>query len=154
MKEPLLRKGVSVLLINKDKQLLIIRLPEKKGGGWKFPSGGIDKDETSVQRETQEELGTKKMRILAKSNHTHKYLWPKDALKSIDAKYGIPYEGQEWTSFLVEYLGEDSDLIVDGREFVEYLWIKPEELAAYFKFDGQLEYTKKVLSEFDKFLNA
>lgn len=157
MKQPLLRKGVSVILVNTNKELLIIRLPDKKGGGWKFPSGGIDKDETpeeAVLREANEELGAKKVKILANSSHTHKYLWPKDALKSIEEKYGIPYEGQEWTSFLVEYVGEDSELTIDNREAAEYLWVKPVELDNYFTFDGQLEYAKKVLKEFNTLLET
>ena len=157
MAKPLFRKSVSILLLNKNKELLIIRLPDKKGGGWKFPSGGADKSEKiedTVIREIYEEIGTKKVRILAKSVHTHQYLWPKEALQGIKEKYGIPYEGQELTSFLVEYLGAHSDLVINEDELVEYRWVKAEDLKTYFTFDDQLDYTNKVLKDFAKFLHA
>jgi 8-oxo-dGTP diphosphatase len=54
-------KVVAAIIVNESGQVLAVKCPDSKhGGGWEFPGGKIEPDETpqaAVVREIQEELG-------------------------------------------------------------------------------------------------
>ncbi len=123
MSETTLRPNVCLFIINRDKKLF---LGERFGepGVWQFPQGGVEPDsslEDNVLRELWEETGisSEKARILKRFKHTYDYNW------KTPPKYAIgKWHGQSQTFWLIEFLGEDSDIRLDlhDQEFSAWRW--------------------------------
>ncbi|MCF7866332.1 NUDIX hydrolase [Candidatus Woesearchaeota archaeon] len=149
----LYRKCASIL-IEKNGLLLIVNLPAEKGGGWKFPSGGLELNETiedTAKREAYEELGLKDLKLKYICKYKVRYLWPVESLDSIEKKYGIRYQGQELTPVVLSI--PNNFELKTNEEIAEYKWVEPKELHKYFKFENQLKDLKEILSEIDIFEN-
>ncbi len=111
------------------KEFLIVRKP-RKDHAWQFPQGGIDKEETLIvaaKRELKEECG-EDMNVRFLDNEpvgVYKYLFPKN-FKRHDSEI----TGARVSFFRAEYLGGKVE--IDGKEIVEYKWIKEEEFGEFF----------------------
>lgn len=126
--EALYRENVSLITFRKlpKLQFLLVNLREWPKDYWKFPQGGINPQESLGQaalREFQEELGTDKIRITSQSSIERKYLWLEPRIIN-----GQKYIGQHQKFFIVEFWGEEGDVMVRDEEIRTYCWATPEDL--------------------------
>lgn len=125
------RQGVGMMIINKHKQVFVGQRIDTKIDAWQMPQGGIDLGETpskAALREMHEELGTANAKILAETKNWYTYNVPKFLVPKLwDGRYC----GQRQKWFLIEFLGEDSEIDIDTefREFSEWRWAEIEELS-------------------------
>lgn len=114
-----LRPNVCMLVCNHKKQLL---MGERHGkpGHWQFPQGGVEEGASSRQtvfRELREELGIPRRALgrIHQLQATHQYLW-----KNIPAYARGKWVGQAQTFWLVEFVGDDSDIRLDTTDEPEF----------------------------------
>lgn len=142
------RQGVSIILLNKQKEILLENLVSFATYYYALPGGGkkpSEKLEKTVVRELKEELGISK-NLLTIVNHAAKPIrfTFKDSPLVRD---GITYLGQERLYFFVNFKGTDSDITINIKEVRKYVWSKYNDLYRYLLFKGQLEDTIKMISE-------
>jgi putative (di)nucleoside polyphosphate hydrolase len=122
-----LRPNVCMLVFNRVGDLFLgERLSEKEH--WQFPQGGVEPGATlehNVYRELREEIGILPSHIgtLTQLNATYEYEWHNPPAYSI----GV-WRGQAQTFWLVEFLGQDSDIRLDAddeQEFGQWCWCPP-----------------------------
>lgn len=148
------RKNVAAIIINKDKKVLMcehIWIDD----AWQFPQGGVEEgesDEQALLREMNEEIGTKKLKVLGQMEDTVVYQFP----YFLKQKY--KFDGQEQTYFLLYFYGEDSEIRFDNQEkpeFKSFRWVEytePPLKVIYFKklaYLKAIEYFKKTVDSFD-----
>ena len=148
------RENVAAIIINKDKKILMCE-HIWIDNAWQFPQGGIEEGESKEQailRELEEEIGTKKLKILGEMNEKLKYQFP----FYLKEKYN--FDGQIQTFFLLYFYGDDSEIKFDKQEkpeFKAFEWVKynePPLRVIYFKkisYLKALEYFKKQVEELD-----
>ena len=130
------RDNVGAVLFSREGLVLVARradLPNAEGapGGWQLPQGGMDPGEdprVAVFRELEEEIGTAKAEILAEHPEWLSYDLPPELL---GRALGGRYRGQRQRWFALRFLGEDSDIRLDGDphpEFDAWRWARLEEL--------------------------
>jgi putative (di)nucleoside polyphosphate hydrolase len=117
-------------------------------GAWQFPQGGIDDGESPKEalfRELKEEIGTKKVEIIAEYPEWLSYDFPQKIVKRM-----YPYDGQMQKYFLVRLKKSARiDLKTKHPEFVKYKFVNLDEVLdsiIYFKkpiYKKVLEYFKK-----------
>lgn len=124
------RPGVGMMIINSKSQVFMGKRVDSKIHGWQMPQGGIDAGETpsaAALREMEEEIGTANGKIIAESRNWYSYRVPKTLIPRLwDGKYC----GQRQKWFLIDYLGEDTDININTShpEFEEWKWIDFDEL--------------------------
>ena len=137
------RNGIGVFLINQDKKLWVgRRLDSNKY--WQMPQGGIDGSETEIDamlRELKEEIGTNKIKIIAKTKKLLKYKIPRHILENL---WDGEYVGQSQRWFACSFQGEDSDINLNlfKPEFSSWKWIDPRSV-----IDIVIPFKKKMYSE-------
>jgi len=150
------RKNVSCILF-KDNNYLLVQLADWEENWWKFPQGGMEVGETgkdTIKRELLEELGIFKFKIIAKSKHTNMYDWSEEIVIKRDLKW----RGQNQVFYLVEYLGDESDIkISDPNEVRKFQWVTKTELFYLISqkdkiFSGYKEVIKRIFKEYVKIL--
>ena len=125
------RKGVGVVLLN-DQGLVLAGRRADTPDAWQMPQGGIDKGESPAQaalRELKEEVGTDKARVLRETTGWLRYDLPPDIVRKV---WRGRYRGQEQKWFALRFLGADGDidLATHTREFDDWCWASPDDLAA------------------------
>ena len=142
------RKGVSALIINKKRELLLVNLVSFKEEFFAVPGGGIEEGETleeAVYREIQEEPGINKNSL----EFVGKTIFPlKFKFKVIKmTRNGVNYEGSERYFFGFLFTGDDSEIkFIDG-EVRTYKWVPKAQLKDYLLFDNQLQETLEKIAE-------
>ncbi len=132
------RQAVMAVIIKDDNSFLIGASP--RDGGYKFPQGGMDENETPLDclyRELKEELGIQlnHEQILKKLDFTVKYNYPNYK------PYSKIFTGQEMHVFVIKH-HNSMTIVPQDDEFSELLWITKNQLknfdfmyrgAAYFE---------------------
>jgi len=118
-----IRKAVMAVLIDQKQNVLIGYSPRDKS--YKFPQGGLEKDEDSlqgIQRELLEELNyvTNSEDILAVFEEKVLYYYPENEF----------FSGQELSIVKILY-NPELELTPQDDEFKTMIWIKPIELKKY-----------------------
>lgn len=137
------RPNVAAIIVSSEypetKQIFIAERTDLEGV-WQFPQGGIDEGESSEEalfRELKEEIGTKKVEIIAEYPDWIAYDFP----PHIAAKMA-PYAGQKQRYYLVRLKpGAKIDLDTKHPEFKRYRFVGVDEL-----FD-HIAHFKKVVYE-------
>ena len=89
-----LRKGVGVVLLNKNNQIFVARRIDNPKDFWQMPQGGIDKGETPLEaayRELKEETSIKSVKIIQEIKDEITYNLPDNLLGII---WKGKYKGQ------------------------------------------------------------
>ncbi len=149
------RPNVAAIIVSSnypDKKEIFIAERNDMKGVWQFPQGGIDEGETPQEalfRELKEEIGTKKVEIIAEYPTWIAYDFP----LSVSDKMA-PFSGQKQRYYLVR-LKKSAVVNLDTKhpEFVAHRFVgidrllgeiahfkKPvyESVIAYFKTEGYL----------------
>jgi len=126
-----LRPNVCMLLFNKEGRLF---LGERAGAAdvWQFPQGGAEEGlslEENVVKELREELGVEKekVRVVKRLSATNEYEWETPPVYAVNK-----WRGQSQTFWLVEFLGEDSEINLSrfDPELMSWKWCTVEEVRA------------------------
>jgi len=118
------RACVGIALFNDHNQVFVAERLDTPGA-WQLPQGGIDKGEkpkTAALRELEEEIGTNKAQIIAKTDEWLRYDLP-DAL--IGKVWKGKYRGQEQLWFAMRFNGKDEDINIETKhpEFGRWKWV-------------------------------
>ena len=100
------RPCVGAMLVNSVKMVFVAKRIDSPGDYWQMPQGGIDEGEDPVRavlRELQEETGTDKAKIIAKSDRWRTYDLPDELVGKI---WGGKYRGQRQKWFALRFLGK------------------------------------------------
>ncbi len=144
------RKGVYVFVIDNENNFLIIQSLNYKENEWSFPGGGIEENESpeaTVLRELHEELGSDKFKIIKKSKITRKFDFDLETIEWRLKEFGTTHRGQEQIQFLVKFMGDKNEIIINTNEILNFKWVKYEELKDHLVFPGQWEREKITIDE-------
>ena len=102
-------------------------------GAWQMPQGGIDEGEEpweAARRELEEETGATSIELLGEARQWITYDLPADLL---GIALGGEYRGQRQKWFACRFLGQDSEIRIDGPEpeFTRWQWMALAELPTH-----------------------
>ena len=128
----LYRRGVGVMLLNRDGKVFVGARIDNTDEAWQMPQGGIDEGEepwATALREVEEETGIPPHLVekVAACPERMKYELP----RALQGKlWGGKWRGQDQDWYLARFLGDDRDIDIATRdpEFREWKWIEPAEL--------------------------
>tara|TARA_A100001011_G_scaffold310499_1_gene327204 strand:- start:23 stop:520 length:498 start_codon:yes stop_codon:yes gene_type:complete len=150
------RRGVGMMIINKNKEIFIGQRFEKDKSAWQMPQGGIDKGEKTIDaviREMKEETGIKKnFKILYETKIWHYYKLPIYLQKKL---WGGKFVGQKQKWFLIDFKGKDSEINIQTKkpEFKKWKWTsskKMMELIVPFKKKLYANVVSEMVEELNK----
>ena len=147
MKSKKFRPNVAAVIFDskKNKVLMFRRVAKKNeeekllsdGGqlrwNWQFPQGGVDdgeKEEDTLLRELEEEIGTKEVAIICSSKKHIRYYYPRKMLNILHQNpYWKPFRGQQQRWFLLKLKCDIKYISFKHRpiEFDAYQWISPRK---------------------------
>ncbi|MCX6708954.1 MAG: NUDIX hydrolase [Candidatus Woesearchaeota archaeon] len=148
----MIRKAVAAIVEKEGKFLLVHKVkmmdskqgPEKIEGEWGFSIGGVKPGEIdfskALMRELKEETGSDNYRIVRKFEEKMCFTFP----PHIQKKLG--FEKQETTMFLVEYLGDGTDITPQDEEIDKIEFFTKDELIAKLHHDNSREFFKKFVN--------
>ena len=150
------RRGVGMMIVNKNQEIFIGQRFEKDKSAWQMPQGGIDKGEKTVDaviREMHEETGIKKnFQILYETKIWHYYKLPVYLQKKL---WGGKFVGQKQKWFLIHFKGKDSEINIKTKkpEFKKWKWTsskKMMELIVPFKKKLYSDVVSEMAEELNK----
>jgi putative (di)nucleoside polyphosphate hydrolase len=149
------RRGVGVMLLNKDGQVFVGARIDNTDEAWQMPQGGLDKGEdpwTCALRELEEETGIPPRLVerISAAPERLKYDLPEELRGKL---WGGKWMGQDQDWYLARFVGTDADVNIatEHPEFRDWKWIEPQqlpELIVPFKRDLY----RQLLREFAKYL--
>jgi putative (di)nucleoside polyphosphate hydrolase len=126
------RRGVGVMLLNKDGKVFVGARIDNTDEAWQMPQGGIDEGEepwSTALRELEEETGIPPRLVerITVCPERLKYDLPDELRPKL---WGGKYVGQDQDWFLARFLGTDADVNIatPHPEFRDWKWIEPEQL--------------------------
>ncbi len=150
-KKDLYRPNVAMIIVSNNypaKKEIFIAQRNDLTDIWQFPQGGIDEGEEvqeALFRELEEEIGTKKVKIIAEYPEWISYDFPPSIAKKMK-----PYKGQNQRYFLVKLKKSAKiDIETAHPEFSNYKFVgidKVLDLSSSFK----AKVYKKVIKHFKK----
>ena len=148
-----LRRGVGVVLLNKENKVFVARRIDNPKNFWQMPQGGVDKNEdylSAALRELKEETSIQSVKLLKEIDDMTSYELPNHLLGII---WKGRYRGQKQKWFLMKFNGKDSEINLNTAhpEFLDWKWIeinKITETVVKFKLDVY----KKIQEEVKKIL--
>ena len=149
-----LRKGVGIVLLNKENKVFVAKRIDNPKNFWQMPQGGIDEGEDYYEaalRELKEETSIVSVEHVKEIDKKLTYILP-DHLIGIIWKGKFKGQIQKW--FVMRFIGNDSEININTKkpEFLDWKWIDLEDLpkiAVNFK----LEIYKFLKKEVSKILN-
>lgn len=129
---PSYRKGVGMILVNKDNKVFVAQRVDTRENAWQMPQGGIGRNEETDQamlRELQEEIGTRNVEIIVKSKKWYRYDFPEDLAKKL---WSGKYKGQEQLWYILRFRGEDKEININTHhpEFRDWKWVDISEVSS------------------------
>ena len=125
-----LRKGVGVVLLNKNNQIFVGKRIDNPNDFWQMPQGGIDKGESPLEaayRELNEETNVKSVELIAEIKNEITYNLPDKLLGII---WKGKYKGQTQKWYIMRFIGEDNEINLKTKhpEFLDWKWIDIENI--------------------------
>jgi putative (di)nucleoside polyphosphate hydrolase len=152
----LYRRGVGVMLLNRDRKVFVAARIDNPGDAWQMPQGGIDADEepwAAALREVEEETGITPDLVerIAECEEALRYEIPEEWRPK---RWAGQWKGQLQHWFLARFLGSDEDVDLDTEhpEFRAWQWVEPKqipELIVPFKRDLY----RRLLDDFAPYLS-
>jgi len=124
------RPCVGIMLLDASNRVFVGQRCDTRAQAWQMPQGGIDAGEdpaTAALRELDEEIGTNAARLLQQSRWWRSYDLPPDIARRL---WGGRYRGQTQKWLAYRFIGEESEIAIDGKhpEFCAWRWLEPDEL--------------------------
>ena len=149
-----LRKGVGIVLLNKQNKIFVAKRIDNPKNFWQMPQGGIDEGEDYYEaalRELKEETSVESVEFIQEINKKLTYILP-DHLIGIIWKGKFKGQIQKW--FVMKFVGNESEININTKkpEFLDWKWINLVDLpkiAVSFK----LNVYKSLKEEVSKILN-
>lgn len=147
------RPCVGIMLLNHENKVFVGRRIDTTMEAWQMPQGGIDEGEevkTAALRELEEEIGTSKVEIIARTPGWLRYDLPDELIGKV---WEGKYRGQKQKWYLMRFLGEDREINLDTHhpEFSAWKWVDIEEVPKIIvPFKRELYFA--VLKEFEEYL--
>ena len=149
-----LRRGVGIVLLNKENKVLVAKRIDNPKNFWQMPQGGVDEGEDfyhAALRELKEETSIISVKLIKEIKNKFTYILP-DHLIGIIWKGKFKGQKQKW--FVMRFIGDELEINIKTKhpEFLDWKWIDLEnltEIAVNFK----LEVYKKLKSEIKKILD-
>lgn len=125
------RRNVGIVLLDRQGRIWA-GCRHDSPAAWQMPQGGIDKGETpdeAALRELEEEVGTRKARIIGRTEGWLNYDVP-GAIA--DRLWRGKWRGQSQKWVAMRFLGEDGDINIatPDPEFCDWQWMTPDALLA------------------------
>ena len=141
------RKNAAAVVIDKENKILIVKRnphdpylistgdasSKKFNNYWQFPRGGVDGIETyqqAAKRELWEEVGLSDVEFMSLAPETTSYEWNNAKRPLLGNVY--KHKGQEQHIVFFKYLGDSSEIKLDNRELVDYMWVDIGDLNSIF----------------------
>ncbi len=125
-----MRNGVGVIVLNNENKVFVGKRKDNPVDKWQMPQGGVDIGESylsAMKRELYEETSIKSIEILKEINGFFEYELPKNLVGII---WKGKFRGQKQKWFITRFIGNENEinLQTENPEFIEWKWIKPDEL--------------------------
>ena len=128
----LYRRGVGVMLLNRDGKVFVAARVDNPDDAWQMPQGGMDEGEepwATALRELEEETGITPGLVekIAECPERLRYDLPEEWRGKV---WGGKWRGQLQHWFLARFLGSDEDVRLDRHdpEFRDWKWVDPAEV--------------------------
>ena len=149
-----LRRGVGIVLLNKENKVLVAKRIDNPKNFWQMPQGGVDEGEDfyhAALRELKEETSITSVKLIKEIENKFTYILP-DHLIGIIWKGKFKGQKQKW--FVMRFIGDELEINIKTKhpEFLDWKWIELENLtniAVNFKLDVY----KKIKTEVKKIIN-
>ena len=144
-----LRKGVGIIVLNKQNKIFVGKRKDNPGDKWQMPQGGVDEGEdyiTAMRRELLEETSIQNIEIIKEIKKIYQYELPANLVGII---WKGKYRGQKQKWFITRFLGEEKEINLNTKhaEFIDWKWIEPKflpEVIVNFKKDLYLNLLKEI----------
>ena len=144
-----MRKGVGIIVLNKNNQVFVGKRKDNPGNNWQMPQGGVDKGEnyiSAMQRELFEETSIKNIKIIKEIENILEYELPENLVGII---WKGKFRGQKQKWYITKFLGQDNEINLNTKhpEFIDWKWIEPQklpEVIVNFKRDLYLKLLKEI----------
>tara|TARA_B100000401_G_C52709172_1_gene673010 strand:+ start:248 stop:718 length:471 start_codon:yes stop_codon:yes gene_type:complete len=148
-----MRSGVGVIILNNQNKIFVGKRKDNPIDKWQMPQGGVNTGEdhlSAMKRELLEETSIKNIEILKELEGFYEYELPKNLVGII---WKGKFRGQKQKWFIAKFIGNEKEINLKTKhpEFIEWKWIKPNDLPDVivdFKRDMYL----KILKEIKKFI--
>ncbi len=149
-----LRRGVGIVLLNKENKVLVAKRIDNPKNFWQMPQGGVDEGEDfyhAALRELKEETSIISVKLIKEIENKFTYILP-DHLIGIIWKGKFKGQKQKW--FVMKFVGNESEINIKTKhpEFLDWKWIDLEDLTKI-AVNFKLEVYKQLKSELKKILN-
>ena len=149
-----LRKGVGIVLLNKENKVFVAKRIDNPKNFWQMPQGGIDHGEEFFEaaiRELEEETSIKTVSLIKEIDGLTTYLLPNHLVGII---WKGKYKGQKQKWFVMRFIGKEEEINIKTKkpEFKEWKWIEINQLTSVVvKF--KLDVYKKIFEELKTIIN-
>ena len=149
-----LRRGVGIVLLNKENKVLVAKRIDNPKNFWQMPQGGVDEGEDfyhAALRELKEETSIISVELIKEIENKFTYILP-DHLIGIIWKGKFKGQKQKW--FVMRFIGDELEINIKTKhpEFLDWKWVDLEDLTKI-AVNFKLEVYKQVKSEVEKILN-
>ena len=149
-----LRRGVGIVLLNKENKVLVAKRIDNPKNFWQMPQGGVDEGEDfyhAALRELKEETSIISVKLIKEIENKFTYILP-DHLIGIIWKGKFKGQKQKW--FVMRFIGNELEINIKTKhpEFLDWKWVDLEDLTKI-AVNFKLEVYKQVKSEIEKILN-
>ena len=149
-----LRRGVGIVLLNNENQVLVAKRIDNPKNFWQMPQGGVEEGEDfyhAALRELKEETSIISVKLIKEIENKFTYILP-DHLIGIIWKGKFKGQKQKW--FVMRFIGDELEINIKTKhpEFLDWKWVDLEDLTKI-AVNFKLEVYKQVKSEVEKILN-
>ena len=140
-----LRRGVGIVLLNKENKVLVAKRIDNPKNFWQMPQGGVDEGEDfyhAALRELKEETSIISVKLIKEIKNKFTYILP-DHLIGIIWKGKFKGQKQKW--FVMRFIGDELEINIKTKhpEFLDLKWVDLEDLTKI-AVNFKLEVYKKV----------
>ena len=149
-----LRRGVGIVLLNKENKVLVAKRIDNPKNFWQMPQGGVDEGEDfyhAALRELKEETSIISVKLIKEIENKFTYILP-DHLIGIIWKGKFKGQKQKW--FVMRFIGDELEINIKTKhpEFLDWKWIDLEDLTKI-AVNFKLKVYQQVKSEIKKILD-